>query len=98
MLRPGLFGTLRLAKAAGGAPVAVIPMAAVQTLEDRSVVFVPGHAAGEFEAKVITLGRESRGRVEVIQGLAPGDDFVADGAFVLKSELVRSQLGHGHAH
>ncbi|MGK0360135.1 MAG: cobalt-zinc-cadmium efflux system membrane fusion protein [Bradymonadia bacterium] len=98
LLRPGLFGTLRLAKAVGGAPIAVIPMAAVQTLERRSVVFVPGDAPGEFAAKVVTLGRESRGRVEVIKGLAPGEPYVADGAFVLKSELVRSQLGHGHAH
>ena len=98
MLRPGLFGALQLAKAEGGAPVAIIPRGAVQRLGDRSVVFVPGHEAGAFEAKPIIVGRESGGRVEVTEGLAPGERYVVEGAFVLKSELVRSQLGHGHAH
>ncbi len=97
-LRPGLFGALHLATDAPAAEAWVVPVAAVQTLEGRSVVFVPGEGTGAFEARTVTVGREAEGRVEILDGLAAGASVVVEGAFLLNSELMRGELGHGHAH
>lgn len=98
VLRPGLFGALRLTPAQAQGDAVLVPSAAVQSWEGRRVVFVPGEHEGEYEARPVTVSRESGGQAEVVQGLAPGQALVVSGAFVLKSELVRGQLGHGHAH
>ena len=71
---------------------------AIQTVDNRTVVFVPGDEDGEFAAHPVTVGRESNRQAEVLEGLEPGDRVVVEGAFVLKSELMRGELGHGHAH
>ncbi len=98
-LRPGLFGTLSITPAAAGAaPVPAIEADAVIRMGGRDVVFVPGDAEGEFRAIDVTTGARGGGLVEVRAGLSAGERYVADGAFVLKSELGRSELGHGHAH
>jgi cobalt-zinc-cadmium efflux system membrane fusion protein len=34
----------------------------------------------------------------VVSGLGAGDKVVVEGAFTLKSELAKSELGEGHAH
>ena len=62
------------------------------------MVFVPGDEEGEFRAVPVTVAARSGGLVRISQGLATGDRYVADGAFVLKSELSRGELGEGHAH
>lgn len=97
-LRPGLFGSLRLVPRQSEGTVAVVPIGAVQTVNTRTVVFTPGDQEGEFIARTVTVGRETRHHAEVLVGLQPGAQIVVAGAFVLKSELIRSELGHGHAH
>ena len=98
LLRPGLFGSLRLASGQPTGSTVVIPLSAVQTVDNRTVVFVPGDEEGEFAAHPVTIGRESNRQAEVLQGLEPGSRIVVEGAFILKSELMRGELGHGHAH
>lgn len=98
LLRPGLFGSLRLASGQPTGSAVVVPLAAIQTVDNRTVVFVPGDEDGEFAAHPVTVGRESNRQAEVLEGLEPGDRVVVEGAFVLKSELMRGELGHGHAH
>ena len=97
-LRPGLFGSLRLVSGGDQDAVVIVPRAAIQTLENKTVVFVPGKERGSFSARPVTLGRESAGSVEIVQGVSPKERVVVEGAFVLKSELMRGELGHGHAH
>src|SRR5690554_2232378 len=102
-LRPGLLGTLWLSAeptsdGANAATALHIPRDAVQVLNGRSVVFVAGDAPGKFLARPVSLGRESGGQVEVLEGLQPEEALVVQGAFILKSELMRSELGDGHAH
>lgn len=98
VLRPGLFGALRLTSGAPSGTAVVVPLSAIQMVDNRSVVFVPGDEEGEFAARPVTVGRESARQAEVIEGLDAGTRVVVAGAFVLKSELMRGQLGHGHAH
>ncbi len=99
VLRPGLFGLIRLAAdGKAGALVPVVPEAAVQAVEDREVVFVPGDEAGEYRAVPVELGERAGGKVVVRSGVKVGDSVVGEGAFVLKSELMKDEMGEGHAH
>ncbi len=99
-LKPGMFATA-LIRIDGSAAVSVaVPIAAVQEVEGRSVVFVLGREAGEFRAHPIEVGEAIEGgRVMVLSGLDPSDPVVTTGAFALRSELARSEIGEaGHAH
>jgi cobalt-zinc-cadmium efflux system membrane fusion protein len=94
-LRPGMFVTVRIAGPAGGTAVAV-PKVAVLADEGRTFVFV--HRDGDYWVRrPVTLGRRSGDRVEIVKGLAPGQRIVADGSFLLKSDVLRSKMGAGCA-
>lgn len=97
-LRPGLFGTLQLVPEENVKKGVLVPLTAVQELNGSSIVFVPEKEAGVFSTQPVTLGRENKFQVEILNGLTAGSDVVVDGGFILKSELVRGQLGHGHDH
>lgn len=97
LLRAGMFGTARIATD-GQRQYAMVPIDAVQTLGDRDVVFVPGKEPGAFRAVTVELGAEGGGRVEVRQGLRPGDAVVVAGAFDLKSALTASERSAAHSH
>jgi cobalt-zinc-cadmium efflux system membrane fusion protein len=99
VLRPGLFGTLSISPSdASGEVVPAVSNGAVQRLGSETVVFVPTDEPGEFRAVPVLAGAHSGDLVPIESGLKPGDRYVADGAFVLKSELGRGELGEGHAH
>ena len=99
VLKPGLFGTLSITPVGvTGETVPTISANAVQRWGREAVVFVPGRQDGEFLALPVKVGPPSGDIVRVQRGLSPGDRYVAEGAFVLKSELSRSELGEGHAH
>lgn len=95
--RPGLFLQVRLGIEDAAASV-VVPKTAVQRLENSPVAFVEKGAG--LQAVELTLGRETDDAVEVVAGLAPGERYVAEGAFALKAQIVTSNLdahaGHGH--
>lgn len=96
-LKPGMFATARIELSAGAAVIAV-PRDAVQTVEERQIVWVPGVEVGEFVVRPVTLGAElPDGLVEIVSGLAAGEPVVVEGAFTLKSELAKGDFGgHGH--
>jgi cobalt-zinc-cadmium efflux system membrane fusion protein len=89
-LKPGLFVEIGLPTQAGKERVE-IPAAAVQRHESHAFVFVPS-GEGRYRRKDITPGETREGRVEILSGLAVGDQVVAEGAFVLKSELLKSLM------
>ena len=98
-LKPGLFGTLRIqSRAQGAAPVPLVAESALQDLRGQAVVFVGGREERSFVPVPVVTGLRSSGQVEILEGLAPDARVVIEGAFVLKSELLRGELGHGHAH
>jgi len=93
-LRPGLFGTLHVeGGAASEEVVPIVPSSAVTEVDGRSIVFVPGQDARTFRAIPVLTGRPSADEVEVLKGLAAGQRVVTRGTFVLKSELLRDELG-----
>ena len=62
-------------------------------------MFVAAEEPGVFRPTFVTLGARARGKVEIRDGLAEGDQVVVSGAFTLKSELLRGQLSEGdHQH
>ena len=100
LLKPGMFATARIQVGGGGPPVAVVPQEAIQEVEGRQVVFVPGDQPGEFHAQPVQVGEVAdNGRVLVHAGLNPGDRVVTTGAFALRSELAEAEIGEaGHGH
>lgn len=72
--------------------VVVIPDSALQTDGDRQVVFV-AREGNKFEKRPVKLGMEQRGRAQVLEGLSPGDRLVTAGSFILKSEMLKGELG-----
>jgi cobalt-zinc-cadmium efflux system membrane fusion protein len=67
--------------------VLAVPRSAIEQVEGKTVVFVK---AGEaFERRNVLLGTSGGDRVEVRKGLNPGEMVAVDGAFLLKSELLR---------
>lgn len=99
-LKPGMFATASIEVGGGGAPVTAVPREAVQEVEGRQVVFVPGDHPGEFRAQPIEIGASIDGdRVLVLSGLSAGDRVVTTGAFTLRSELAEGEIGEaGHGH
>jgi RND family efflux transporter MFP subunit len=90
-LRPGtaVTGTI----ATGGFRSVTVPAAAVQEVEGRSVVYVPGKGAGQFVARPVTVGATRDDYVVIESGLAAGEKVVVRNAFILKSQAMKAELG-----
>lgn len=84
--KPGMFVWVDLPQGKPRDALAV-PAAAVMRHERRTFVFVP-EAAGRYLRVDIEAGQEEGGFVEVKRGLEAGQQVVAGGAFLLKSELL----------
>ena len=95
-LRPGMFARVRIETPTAAPAIGplVVPELAVQELNGRQVVFVPGVQPGQFLARTVTLGpRAGGGMVAIAQGLQPGERIVVKGAFQLKAELTKGTFG-----
>ena len=91
--RPGLFVSVEVA--AGEIEAAVtVDSAAIETVEDKPVVFV--QVRDGYQATPVTVGASDGKRTQITQGLPAGASYVAQGSFVLKSELGKSEAGHEH--
>lgn len=97
-LKPGMFARARIEIGGAGTEQPAIPRAAVQELEGRRVVWVPGAVPGEFIARAVEVGPAvDSARVVILSGVAAGERVVVAGAFTLKAELSRGEFG-GHSH
>lgn len=92
-LRPGLFVTGRLLLTAKPADV-VIKSSALQTVENRTVVFV--RAGDKFEVRDVELGNRDSEQVEVTFGLLEGDIYAAKNSFIIKAEIAKGTATHEH--
>ena len=85
-LRPGLFATGRLTLSAKKVVVAV-KSSALQTIENRTVVFVRN--GEKFEARDVEIGDRAQDFVEVTFGVLEGDLYAAQNSFIVKAELAK---------
>ena len=86
-LKPEMFATIRV-MSEPAPDVLVVPEAAVQHDRNRSFVFVQ-QETGVFEARTIRLGERNGNFAEVLDGVREGEAVVKEGAFILKSELLK---------
>lgn len=94
-LLAGMFAGVKLFLP-GADDVLAVPRAAVLEDGGRSFVFV--HYRGEdFVRRPVAVGRAWAGWIEIRQGLEPGQVVVAEGAFLMKSDVLRSKMGAGCA-
>jgi len=89
-LKPEMFATISLA-GDGKRDAMMVPNAALQQMDEQTVVFV-AHGNNRFEQRMVRTGRKQGSLVEVIDGLAHGEQVVTDGSFQLKSEFSKDQL------
>jgi membrane fusion protein, heavy metal efflux system len=85
-LRPGLFITGRLTLSAKQVGVAV-KSSALQTIENRTVVFV--RDGEKFEARDVEIGERDSELVEITFGVLEGDVYAARNSFIVKAELAK---------
>ena len=91
--RPGAFVTAEIAPDPASTSI-VVPMAALQTLERKPVVFV--RTTDGFEARPVTLGRQNNRMAEVTSGLKPGERIATANSFILKADLGKAAAEHQH--
>lgn len=76
-----------------GAGSVTIPASAIQTVEERPVVFV--RTPTGFKATPVTLSARGSGTVAVTAGLTGREEIVGQGSFTLKAELGKGEAEHG---
>jgi cobalt-zinc-cadmium efflux system membrane fusion protein len=69
----------------------VVPSIAVQQVENERVIFVQTDAT-HFERREVELGTATSKWVEIRSGLRKGEKVAAEGAFYIKSVLLKEQL------
>lgn len=72
----------------------VVPRAAIQRAESRTLVFVH-EGNGAYAPVAVELGAAYGDTVEVLKGLSRGDEVVTTGAFLLKTEILKGSIGAG---
>lgn len=90
---PGLYVGADVMLSSTDVPLAV-RNEALQTVEDRSVVFVVGEHG--FGLRPVKTGRSDGEFTEVLAGLAAGETFATTNSFILKAELGKGEAEHGH--
>jgi cobalt-zinc-cadmium efflux system membrane fusion protein len=91
--RPGMYVTVDLVQASRKVPLAV-PVNAIQTIRDWSVVFIK--VGNQYEARPLELGENDGTLVEVLNGIQPGDEYVHQNSFAVKAEIGKSAATHDH--
>ena len=69
-----------------------LPSDAVQNSKEGQFVFVKT-AENVFAPRAVETGREKDGLTEIKKGVSPGDTVVTEGAYLVKSEMMKSLMG-----
>jgi len=81
-LKPGMFADVEITTTMLE-NVLLIPDSALQTDGDNQIAFV-ALDGNKFEKRVVKLGEEQQGHVQVLEGLKAGDKIATEGSFILK--------------
>jgi membrane fusion protein, heavy metal efflux system len=92
-LKPDMYATVALG-ASTEHQVVVVPAEAIQEIAGKPALFVET-ATGRFVRRDVTVGAERDGLVQVLSGVSAGERVVVGGAFLLKSELLKSTTPEG---
>jgi cobalt-zinc-cadmium efflux system membrane fusion protein len=95
LLKSGLFGRASLAAITTGGMVSV-PASALQDVDATTVVFRKLED-DLYEARRVEVGARDGVRAVIAAGLAPDEEIVTEGAYIVKSELLKARLGAGCA-
>ncbi len=90
-LKPGMFADVEIVTTMLD-NVLLIPDRALETEGESQIVFV-ALDVNKFEKRVVKLGLEQSGRVQILDGVKAGENIVTDGGFILKSEMLKGELG-----
>ncbi|WP_310541377.1 efflux RND transporter periplasmic adaptor subunit [Phenylobacterium sp.] len=91
--RPGMGVEGSFSVGAQSAPLAVRTKA-LQRFRDFTVVFAK--VGNTYEVRMLELGRQTPEWTEVLGGLAPGTEYVVDGAFLIRADIEKSGASHDH--
>lgn len=98
-LRPNLMVNVQL-KQPGSAQALRVLKSAIQQVEGKDIVFVASEhdKKMEFTPQPVVLGQvSSDGQwIEIQSGLKQGQQYAAQGSFLLKSELEKGDASHDH--
>lgn len=89
-LKPEMFAQVEIEKQ-GQRPALYLPDSAIEDVDGQRVAFVQT-GPETFEPRTLKVGVSSDQQVEVVSGIQAGEKVVTRGAFVLKSELLKSRL------
>ncbi len=92
--RPGAAVTARIVVASTPAPL-VVPLAALQSLDGREVVFVRS-GADLYTAREVGLGQRDASRVAVLSGLRAGELVVVEQSYLIKADIGKAEAAHVH--
>lgn len=95
-LKPEMFATVKVSTTQKE-NVLVIPESAIQRENKNTIVFI-AKSESTFKKKEVTVGPSVNGFHQVLSGLEAGEKIVTKGAFILKSELQKGEMDHGHSH
>jgi Cu(I)/Ag(I) efflux system membrane fusion protein len=84
-LRAAMYANVQIDALAGGAPVLSVPNSAVLDSGTRQVVLV-ARGEGRFEPRSVRLGVHGDDRVEVLDGIKPGEQVVVGANFLIDAE------------
>ncbi|WNH48673.1 efflux RND transporter periplasmic adaptor subunit [Stenotrophomonas aracearum] len=91
--RPGAAVKARIVVATRPA-AQVVPLSALQTLEGKDVVFV--RTGDTYTARSVRLGARDATQVEVLEGLAVGENVVVEQSYVVKADIGKAGAAHEH--
>jgi cobalt-zinc-cadmium efflux system membrane fusion protein len=74
--------------------VPVVPVSAVQNLNNQQVVFLATDDPNVFAMRPVRLGPEGNGFYPVLEGLTVGERIVSEGSFLLRAEWMKLHPGH----
>ncbi len=93
LLRANMFGLARIIVHEND-EILSVPSEAVQTDGCCQLVFVKQNET-LFEPRKVSLGASASGHVEILAGLALGESVVTVGSFLMKTEILKSNIGAG---
>lgn len=88
----GMSATARIITGGAEGEAVQVPRAAIQSIDGQPFVFIE-REPGRYEMRAVERGDDLEGAVEIRRGLDGDEPVVTDGSFLLKSQVLRNQMG-----